>query len=236
MQTPAQSPDKSAARIAGMFNGIASHYDFLNHFLSLGFDYLWRRRLVSVVARGRPQHILDVATGTGDLALLLHRKTKAAVTGIDIADDMLSIAKKKARKLEKLRFMPAQAEALPYPDNSFDAVTVSFGVRNFEHLQQGLTELLRVLKPGGALAILELTTPLHFPMKQLYGFYSFRLIPFFGRLISAHRAAYRYLPQSINTFPQHDAFLSELKQAGFIALKYRTFTGGVCCFYTANKK
>ena len=204
----AQSPDKSAARIAGMFNDIAPHYDFLNHFLSLGFDCLWRRRLVRHIAKQNPRHILDVATGTGDLALLLQRKTNAAVAGIDIAGDMLAIAKKKARKLEKLRFMQAQAEALPFPNGSFDAVTVAFGVRNFEHLQQGLTELRRVLKPGGTLAVLELTTPLHFPLKQLYRFYSFRLIPFFCRLISAHRAAYCYLPQSINTFPQREAFLS----------------------------
>lgn len=232
----AQSPDKSAARIAGMFNDIAPHYDFLNHFLSLGFDYLWRRRLVRHIAKQNPRHILDVATGTGDLALLLQRKTNAAVAGIDIAGDMLAIAKKKARKLEKLRFMQAQAEALPFPNGSFDAVTVAFGVRNFEHLQQGLTELRRVLKPGGTLAVLELTTPLHFPLKQLYRFYSFRLIPFFGRLISAHRAAYCYLPQSINTFPQREAFLSELQHAGFTTLNSRPFTGGVCCFYTANKK
>ena len=232
----AQSPDKSMARIAGMFNDIAPHYDFLNHFLSLGFDHLWRRRLVRRVAKQNPQHILDVATGTGDLALLLQRKTKAAVTGIDIAADMLHIAKKKARKLEKLRFIQAQAEALPFPDGSFDVATVSFGVRNFEHLQQALAELQRVLKPGGTLAVLELATPLHFPLKQCYRFYSFRLIPFFGRLISAHRAAYRYLPQSINTFPQREAFLSELAHAGFITLSCRPFTGGVCCFYTANKK
>ena len=219
-----------------MFNDIAPHYDFLNHFLSLGFDCLWRRRLVRHIAKQTPRHILDVATGTGDLALLLQRKTNAAVAGIDIAGDMLAIAKKKARKLEKLRFMQAQAEALPFPDGSFDAVTVAFGVRNFEHLPQGLSELLRVLKPGGTLAVLELTTPLSFPMKQLYGFYSFLLIPFLGRLISTHRAAYRYLPQSIHTFPQREAFLSELKHTGFTTLNYRPFTGGVCCFYTANKK
>lgn len=222
--------------MAGMFNGIAPYYDFLNHFLSLGFDCLWRRRLASNLAQQKPQHILDVATGTGDLAILLQRKTNATVTGIDIAEDMLAIAKKKARKREKLRFMQAQAEALPFPDGSFDAVTVAFGVRNFEHLQKGLAELLRVLKPGGTLAILELTTPLSFPLKQLYGFYSFWLIPFFGRLISTHRAAYSYLPQSINTFPQREAFLSELKHTGFTSLHYRSFTGGVCCFYTANKK
>ena len=222
--------------MAGMFNDIAPYYDFLNHFLSLGFDYLWRRRLASDLATRKLQHILDVATGTGDLALLLQRKTNAAVTGIDIAEDMLAIAKKKARKLDKLRFMQAQAEALPFSDGSFDAVTVAFGVRNFERLQKGLAELLRVLKPGGTLAILELTTPLSFPLKQLYNFYSSRFIPYLGRLISTHRAAYRYLPQSINTFPQREAFLSELKRTGFTTLNYRSFTGGACCFYTANKK
>jgi demethylmenaquinone methyltransferase/2-methoxy-6-polyprenyl-1,4-benzoquinol methylase len=232
----AHQPDKSAVRMAGMFNDIAPHYDFLNHFLSLGFDHLWRRRLARDVAKRNPQHILDVATGTGDLALLLQRKTAAAVTGVDIAGEMLAVAKKKARSRERLRFVQAQAEALPFADSSFDAVTVAFGVRNFEQLPQGLAELRRVLKPGGTLAVLELTTPLPFPLKQLYRFYSFRLIPFFGRLISAHRAAYRYLPQSIDTFPQREAFLSELARAGFTAPHCRPFTGGVCCFYTARKK
>jgi demethylmenaquinone methyltransferase/2-methoxy-6-polyprenyl-1,4-benzoquinol methylase len=228
--------DKSATRMAGMFNSIAPHYDFLNHFLSFGFDFLWRRRLASDIAKLRPQHILDVATGTGDLALLLHRKINATVTGIDIAEDMLAIAKKKARKCEGIRFMQAQAESLPFPDGSFDAVTVAFGVRNFERLQQGLAELLRVLKPGGTLAILELSTPIFFPMKQLYHLYSFRLIPFLGRLISAHRAAYRYLPHSIHDFPQREKFLFELSLTGFTAPACRPFTGGVCCFYTAKKK
>jgi demethylmenaquinone methyltransferase/2-methoxy-6-polyprenyl-1,4-benzoquinol methylase len=229
-------PDKSVARMAGMFNDIAPHYDFLNHFLSFGFDYLWRRRLVSHIAKQKPQHILDVATGTGDLAILLRRKTKATVTGVDIAEDMLHIARKKASTLANLHFMQAQAENLPFPDASFDAVTVAFGVRNFEQLQKGLSELLRVLKPGGTLAILELTTPIHFPLKQLYSFYSFRLIPFAGHLISMHRAAYRYLPYSIHAFPQREKFLSELNLTGFTAPAYRSFTGGVCCFYTACKK
>jgi demethylmenaquinone methyltransferase/2-methoxy-6-polyprenyl-1,4-benzoquinol methylase len=232
----AQSPDKSVAHMAGMFNGIAPYYDFLNHFLSFGFDYRWRRRLVSDVAKQQPRHILDVATGTGDLAILLQRKTKAAVTGIDIAEDMLNIARKKAGTLTGLRFMQAQAENLPFPDAAFDVVTEAFGVRNFEQLQKGLAELLRVLKPGGTLAILELTTPVHFPLKQLYGFYSFRLIPFAGRLISAHRAAYRYLPHSIHAFPQRGKFLSELNLTGFISPACRSLTGGVCCFYTASKK
>jgi demethylmenaquinone methyltransferase/2-methoxy-6-polyprenyl-1,4-benzoquinol methylase len=227
---------KDRGLIASMFNDIAPHYDFLNHFLSFGFDYLWRRRLVSNIAKRQPQHILDVATGTGDLAILLQRKTNAAITGVDIAEDMLDIAKKKARKFTKLHFMQAQAENLPFPDASFDAVTVAFGVRNFEQLQKGLAELLRVLKPGGTLAVLELTTPIYFPLKQLYRFYSFWLIPFVGRLISTHRAAYCYLPHSIHAFPQREKFLSELSLTGFTAPVYRSFTGGVCCFYTANKK
>ena len=149
---------------------------------------------------------------------------------------MLHIAKRKARAHPKLHFIQAQAEALPFPGGSFDAVTVSFGVRNFEHLQKGLAELLRVLKPGGTLAVLELATPLSFPAKHLYNFYSFRLIPFFGRLISTHRAAYCYLHHSIYDFPQREKFLSELAHTGFTALNCRSFTGGVCCFYTARKK
>ncbi|MDR3184876.1 MAG: bifunctional demethylmenaquinone methyltransferase/2-methoxy-6-polyprenyl-1,4-benzoquinol methylase UbiE [Prevotellaceae bacterium] len=236
MRTPAHDPDKSAARMAGMFNGIAPHYDFLNHLLSFGFDYLWRRRLVGEVAKQQPRHILDAATGTGDLALLLHRRTGADVTGIDIADGMLRIAKRKARRHAALRFIQAQAESLPFPDATFDAATVAFGVRNFERLPQALAELLRVLKPGGTLAILELSTPLRFPLKQLYHLYAFRLIPLAGRLISAHRAAYGYLPRSIHAFPQREKFLLELERAGFTLLRCRSFTGGVCCLYTARKK
>lgn len=245
-----ESLDKSTVRIAGMFNDIAPKYDFLNHFLSFGIDRYWRWRLARSVAKHNPHSILDVATGTGDLAMLLHRKTQAVVTGVDIAKDMLTIAdnkyqKKKAKLDEKFKkfdkvidFRLASAEELPFPDNTFDAVTVAFGVRNFEHLEQGLIEMLRVLKPGGIVAILEFTTPKHPPMKQFYRFYSSHIIPSFGRLFSKDKEAYRYLPSSIGEFPQRDEFTAKLNQAGFKSSNnnYRTFTGGICGFYMASKK
>ncbi|MDR3236643.1 MAG: bifunctional demethylmenaquinone methyltransferase/2-methoxy-6-polyprenyl-1,4-benzoquinol methylase UbiE [Prevotellaceae bacterium] len=234
------SLDKHPTRIAAMFNHIAPHYDFLNHFLSLGFDRLWRRRLVKRLAKQHPQRILDVATGTGDLALLMSRKMQASITAADIAEEMIARAKTKRAKLkitnDTLHFIQASAESLPFGDNTYDAITVAFGVRNFEHLDNGLQEMQRVLKSDGTLAILELTQPVHFPMKQLYRFYADRLIPFFGRLFSSHNSAYSYLPASVKAFPQRNQFITKLRDAGFADATCISFTGGVCCLYMVTKK
>ncbi len=229
--------DKNPENIAGMFNAIAPQYDFLNHFLSLGIDRYWRRRLVRRVRTHSPSHILDVATGTGDLAILLQQKTGAAVTGIDIAEGMMDVARKKTlnSQLSTLNFQLASASALPFPDNTFDAVTVAFGVRNFENLQQGLSEMLRVLRPGGLIAILEFTTPRTWPVRPLYRWYSRHIIPLLGRLVSKHAGAYSYLPASVEAFPQREKFLAELEQARFQKTNCKTFTCGICGFYTAVK-
>ncbi len=229
--------DKNPENIAGMFNAIAPQYDFLNHFLSLGIDRYWRRRLVRRVRTHSPSHILDVATGTGDLAILLQQKTGAAVTGIDIAEGMMDVARKKTlnSQLSTLNFQLASASALPFPDNTFDAVTVAFGVRNFENLQQGLSEMLRVLRPGGLIAILEFTTPRTWPVRPLYRWYSRHIIPLLGRLVSKHAGAYSYLPASVEAFPQREKFLAELEQVRFQKTNCKTFTCGICGFYTAVK-
>ncbi len=195
-----------------MFNAIAPQYDFLNHFLSFGIDRYWRRRLVRHVRSHHPAHLLDVATGTGDLAILLQRKTGAAVTGVDIAEGMLEVARKKTlnSQLSIINYQLASATALPFPDNTFDAVTVAFGVRNFDNLQQGLSEMQRVLRPGGIVTILEFTTPRTRPVRLLYRWYSRYIIPLLGRLVSKHAAAYSYLPASVEAFPQREKFLAEL--------------------------
>ncbi|MDR2802022.1 MAG: bifunctional demethylmenaquinone methyltransferase/2-methoxy-6-polyprenyl-1,4-benzoquinol methylase UbiE, partial [Prevotellaceae bacterium] len=199
------SLDKSAARIAAMFDDIAPHYDFLNHFLSLNIDRRWRKKLVRSVAQQHPATILDVATGTGDLALALRCQTRATITAVDISEGMLAIAKRKTENgklLPAINWLPASAEALPFPAGAFGAVTVAFGVRNFENLSNGLQEMYRVLQPGGIVAILEFATPVRFPVKQLYRFYFHFVLPLIGRLFSNHRTAYRYLPASVSHFPQ----------------------------------
>ncbi len=231
--------NKEAGRIAGMFDDIAPQYDFLNHFLSFGIDTYWRHYLVRHIARQAPRQVLDVATGTGDLAFLLARKTGATVTGIDISEGMLQIARTKAAKAIKASgmtgFVSGSATDLPFPDSSFDAVTVAFGVRNFEDLQQGLREMKRVLKPGGQLAVLEFTTPRRQPMSTLYAWYSKYLIPLMGRLVSRHNSAYTYLPASVAAFTQREELCAELQQAGLQEVKYKTLTCGICGFYTGTR-
>ncbi|MDR0296205.1 MAG: bifunctional demethylmenaquinone methyltransferase/2-methoxy-6-polyprenyl-1,4-benzoquinol methylase UbiE [Prevotellaceae bacterium] len=227
--------NKSVQEVAYMFNRIASRYDFLNHLLAFGRDKYWRRQLVKEVAKTCPQHILDVATGTGDLAFLLYKRTKATVIGVDVADGMLDIARKKqAKKFIPITFMQATAAALPFPDHSFDVVSIAFGVRNFEHLHEGLYEIRRVLKPGGMVAILEFTTPHGWPMKPLYRFYSVCIIPLIGRIVSKHASAYSYLPATIAEFPQREKFISTLTLLNFKASNYKILTFGICGIYIAK--
>lgn len=230
------SSNKETQEVADMFNRIAPQYDFLNHLLSFGVDKYWRRRLVKEVSKTRPQHILDAATGTGDLAFLLYKKNKAAVIGVDISEGMLAIARKKqAAKAVPITFVQASATALPSPAQSFDAVTVAFGVRNFEDLRKGLQEIRNVLKPDGIVAILEFTTPRSWPMKPLYRFYSARIIPCIGRLISKHASAYTYLPTTIAAFPQREAFVGILNELNFKDINYKTLTMGICGMYIAKR-
>ena len=221
-----------------MFNDISRKYDFLNHFLSLGIDFSWRRKFVKQLSRYNPQHILDVATGTGDLALLICTLQPEQVTGIDIAENMLAIAKQKATQKgvhDKLSFEEGDAENLPFPDETFDAVTVAFGVRNFEDLERGLSEMKRVMKSGGVMMILEFSYPVSFPWKQLYSFYSKHMIPFIGKIISGNNQAYTYLPESVSAFPSGKDFLDILKTMGMKNVSQRRLTFGVATIYTGEK-
>ena len=237
----AQTPDNSGkkVRVEAMFNDIAPRYDFLNHFLSLGIDIRWRKKVRRLIASIQPKQILDVATGTGDLAIELARLKPEKITGVDIAANMLEIGKEKvvAKKLEStIELLPGDSENLPFENNSFDAVTVAFGVRNFEHLQKGLKEMYRVMRPGGMVAILEFSKPKAFPFRQIYNFYFKYILPGLGRMVSKNEEAYTYLPESVSAFPEDLAFINELKKAGYSATSQKRLTMGIATLYTATKK
>lgn len=211
------------------FDTIARTYDRLNRLMTLGLDRRWRKRAL----RGIQGNVLDVACGTGDMAVSLVERG-CTVTGVDISEEMLAIARQKA---PMVTFMIADAEHLPFPDASFDAVTCAFGVRNFVHLEQGLNEMLRVLKPGGQLVILELATPDSPLVKPFYNLYTRRIIPWLGSRIAGNREAYTYLPASIERFPKGDAFLEKIRNSQFPILncRQRKLTFGVCRLYTASR-
>jgi demethylmenaquinone methyltransferase/2-methoxy-6-polyprenyl-1,4-benzoquinol methylase len=228
------------SQVAQMFNSIAGKYDFLNHFLSAGTDIYWRRKAVGELKELRPARILDIATGTADFAIETLRAAapEAQVTGVDISEGMLDVGRRKlANKglAHRIHLELGDSENLPFPDNHFDAVTASFGVRNFENLKKGLAEMQRVLRPGGKLVILEFSKPTVFPMKQAYNFYFRHILPVFGKLISKDRAAYTYLPESVQAFPDGPAFLSILAQVGFINPAWQPLTFGISSIYTAQK-
>ena len=213
-----------------MFNEISGRYDFLNHFLSFGIDHWWRRKFVSVLSKKKPLLILDVATGTGDLAIAMRTLSPEKITGIDIASQMLDIGKIKIEKKKltgKIIFLTGDAESIPFPDKSFDAVTVAFGVRNFENLEKGLLEMKRILKPGGTMQILEFSHPGSAPFKQIYRFYSRFIIPFFGKIISRNNQAYSYLPESVAAFPSGDDFIRILEKIGMENSSYISLTFGI---------
>jgi demethylmenaquinone methyltransferase/2-methoxy-6-polyprenyl-1,4-benzoquinol methylase len=229
---------KKKENIQEMFNDISSRYDFLNHFLSLGVDFSWRKTFVKQLSRYKHDRILDVATGTGDLALFLSTLEPEEITGVDIAVKMLDIAKEKSsqRKLKtKLNFQEADAENLPFPDKTFDAVTVAFGVRNFEDLEKGLSEMKRVLKDGGVMMILEFSHPTSFPWKTFYNLYSRHMIPFIGRFVSKNNHAYSYLPESVSNFPSGRTFLDILEKVELKNVSQRRLTFGVATIYTGEK-
>lgn len=234
----AQSELGKKEQVEQMFDNISHKYDFLNHTLSMGTDIKWRKRVVKIIGAQNPKQILDIATGTADLAIALSKTNPEHITGIDISAGMLSYGQKKikAKNLDKLiTLQQADSENMPFEDNSFDAITVSFGVRNFEHLEVGLKEILRVLRPGGTLAVLEFSQPTKFPMKQLYNFYFKNILPLIGKMISKDNAAYTYLPESVNAFPFGKAFEAKLIEAGFNAPKTRPVTFGIASIYTATK-
>jgi demethylmenaquinone methyltransferase / 2-methoxy-6-polyprenyl-1,4-benzoquinol methylase len=226
------------AKVRLMFNNIAGRYDFLNHFLSLGIDKCWRRKLISQMSKHNPDNILDVATGTADLAIAAAKIHPKKIIGVDIAEEMLAIGKLKVerRNLQnKIHLQLADSENLPFDDKSFDAVVVAFGVRNFENLAKGLDEMYRVLQPGGYVYILEFSKPQKFPIKQLYGFYFNNILPVLGRLVSKDMSAYTYLPESVGAFPAGQEFIEVLLATGFKNPIGRQLTFGVATLYSGQK-
>lgn len=227
------------AQVEQMFDTISGEYDRLNRVISLGADLRWRKKVVRYVANHQGQRLLDIATGTGDLAIAFAKKTKAQeIVGLDLSQGMLNqaIEKVKGRPYaDRLRFVKGDSEALNFEDNYFDAVTVSFGVRNFEHLENGLAEIYRVLRPGGLLVILETSVPDKFPFKQGYNLYSKGIMPSIGRWFSKDKTAYRYLSDSAAAFPYGKAFNNILSEIGFIVQQYKPQTFGVATIYRATK-
>ena len=225
-------------QIAAMFNSISGKYDFLNHFLSLGIDILWRKRAVRLLKNHQPKLILDIATGTGDFAIEALSLNPEKIIGVDISEGMLSIGREKLIKknlTDKIELLSGDSEVLPFEDNFFDAVIVSFGVRNFENLEKGLSDMLRVLKPGGKVVILEFSKPKSFPFKQIYQFYFQWILPKIGKLISKNHAAYTYLPDSVEAFPDGDDFLNILDKIGFQKNQCTPLTLGISSIYSGSK-
>lgn len=222
-----------------MFNEIAGRYDLLNRLLSAGIDVQWRKKAIRLLADVQPQRILDVATGTADVALLLARNyPQAQIIGVDIAAQMLELGRQKliqAGLQDRIRLQLADAETLPFPDNSFDAVMVAFGVRNFENLNTGLKEMLRVLKPGGKAVILEFSYPNSFPIKQLYHLYFRYITPMIGKWLAHHREAYQYLPESVSAFPYGQQMVDRLTEIGYQRVTCRKYSFGICSVYCGYK-
>lgn len=230
------SADKEKVRT--MFNDIAPKYDFLNHFLSVGIDIHWRKKVRRLLSSIKPKKILDIATGTGDLALELSKLNANQIVGVDIATEMIDIGREKIirKGLESIiDLQEGDAENLKFSDDSFDAITVAFGVRNFENLNKGLKEMHRVLRPGGIVAVLEFSKPKRFPVKQLYNFYFSNILPVMGKIVSKSSAAYTYLPESVRGFAEDETFLYELARAGFKEAKQNRLTMGIATLYYANK-
>lgn len=221
-----------------MFNDIASKYDFLNHFLSLNIDYLWRKNVINVLKPLKPKLILDVATGTADLALQATTLQPEKIIGIDISEEMLKIGQKKIfdkNKESVIQLINADSENMPLESDYFDACMVAFGVRNFENLKQGLKEMYRVLKPNAVLVVLEFSKPAKFPVKQFYNFYFKRILPVLGKLISKNDNAYMYLPESVNQFPDGESFTAILAEIGFKNLEIRKQSFGIASIYVGVK-
>lgn len=224
--------------VMNMFDNISGRYDFLNHFLSFGTDYGWRRKFVSLLSEHKPLKVLDVATGTGDLAIAISKLHPEQINGIDISEGMLEIAKNKItgkNSCSMIRFSTGDAENIPFSDDTFDAVTVAFGVRNYENLQKGLSEMRRVLKPGGVMQILEFSQPSSRIFGMFYRIYSKTFIPLAGKIISGNKMAYSYLPDSVAAFPSGNSFLAIMKETGLQKLNQFPLTMGIATIYTGKK-
>lgn len=236
--TPYHDGEK-ASQVEMMFDNIAPTYDTLNHRLSWDIDKGWRRKAISQLAPYKPQSLLDIATGTGDFAIMAAQMlSPQRLIGADISEGMMDIGRQKVRKAgldDIISFEREDCTALSYADNSFDAVTAAFGIRNFANLDKGLAEMCRVLKKGGHLSIVELTTPVTFPMKQMFHIYSHTVLPVYGRLISRDTSAYSYLTKTIEAFPQGEQMVGILKKAGFEDATFKRLTFGICTMYFATK-
>lgn len=232
----AQADKKS--QVAQMFNSIAGKYDFLNHFLSAGIDIYWRKQAVKVMAQNKPALLLDIATGTGDFAIEALRLNPQKIIGIDISEGMLAVGQEKLKKknlTDKIELQLGDSENLAFASNTFDGTMAAFGVRNFENLPQGLSEMYRVLKPGGRIVVLEFSKPRAFPFKQVYNFYFKNILPVFGKLISKDQSAYTYLPESVQAFPDGQEFINILQQVGFKNTQWHSLTFGISSIYTGLK-
>ena len=233
------SSESKKKQVETMFDNIAFRYDFLNRFLSAGIDIGWRKKAIKLLLPVKPERILDVATGTGDFALASYEILKPEkITGIDISEGMLELGRKKITKAgldDRIELLKGDSEAILFEDNSFDAVTVAFGVRNFENLEQGLSEIKRVLKPGGKLIVLECTKPSMPVVKQFYNFYMKFITPKIGKIIANNNDAYQYLNDSVFQFPEKKYFIQILNKAGYRNTFYKTLTLGICTIYCAEK-
>lgn len=226
-------------QVAQMFNNISGNYDGLNRMISFGIDVKWRKKVVNIVKKSSPSKVLDIATGTGDLAINIAKNTNAdKIIGLDISQGMLDVGKEKILKeklSESIEMILGDSEKIPFKDNSFDAITVAFGVRNFENLEKGLTEILRVLKPNGTFVILETSVPEKTPFKQGYKFHCSVILPLIGKLFSKEGSAYSYLSESASKFPHGEAFNNILRKVGFIDVENKPQTFGVATIYKATK-
>lgn len=222
-----------------MFDTISRRYDFLNHFLSLGIDRYWRKKAVRQLGRYRPQKVLDIATGTGDFAIATMRRLRPqTIVGLDLSEGMLRVGRQKMKRRGwegTVEMLQGDSENLPFETAAFDGITVGFGVRNFEHLERGLSEMLRVLKPGAPAVVLEFSKPKQFPVKQAFHFYSNYIIPRLGKSLSGDGAAYTYLPKSVAAFPEGEHFMAILRKIGYQEVRAQTVSGGIATIYTGER-
>ena len=236
---PYSDSEGKGAQVELMFDNIAHSYDKLNHRLSWNIDKRWRRKALKKLADFKPKTILDIATGTGDFAILETQMLRPErIVGVDISEGMMAVGEEKAKALhleETISFKKDDCLSLSFGDNTFDAVTAAFGIRNFADLDRGLKEMHRVLKTGGHLCIVELTSPIRFPMKQLFKIYSHTVLPIYGRIVSGDNAAYSYLTATIEAFPQGEQMVEILKKAGFAEAEFKRMTLGICTMYFATK-
>lgn len=233
-----ENTDNKKKQVATMFNNISHRYDFLNHLLSMGIDKLWRKKAVRLLSQRPVKRLLDIASGTGDFAISGLKLKPEQIIGSDISEGMLKVAKEKIKKkglTDIISFELGDAEDIKHEDKSFDAITVGFGVRNFENLEKGLSEMHRVIKDGGQVAILEFSKPRQFPIKQFYNFYFLRILPLIGKMVSKDASAYTYLPESVQEFPDGQDFVDIMQKVGYKNIKQYPVTFGIASIYWGEK-